>query len=128
ISACASLRPFPEATDQKIFCMLAGRVLRTGIAGDHRARVPRTYILESNWTRRARLRSVFLPRRANCDSHKSQQARTSVWARPRCTGSFLPLTCMKRVSEGIFGGAPYPGHKNLKFIEYLFRASRLRYF
>ena len=92
IPACAGLLPVPQATDQEIVCVLARRVRCTGGARNRRPRLPRTYFVDGHGTRCAWLGSVFLPRRANCDSHEGQQARTDVRTRSHRAGSLLPLS------------------------------------
>ena len=71
IPARAGLLRLPQAADQEIFCMLAGRVRRAGVARDRRPCLPRTYFVDRHGTRCARLRSVFLSRGARCDSHRN---------------------------------------------------------
>ena len=105
IFACACLRAVPQAADQEIFCVLAGRVRRAGVARNCGSRLPRAHLLDGRGPRCSGLRAVFLSWRANCHSHEGQPARTIVRNCSHVVGCLLPLPIMNPESDGISDGA-----------------------
>src|SRR6185369_13432215 len=66
------------ATHREGLCLFSSGIRHTCNSRHACACPSRTYLVDGYWTYRVRLRTFFLPRRSDCDSHQGQSAGTSV--------------------------------------------------